>query len=177
MDESLLAKWAGFDGVRLHFAHGWRIHDFLSLLSNHRTDEFGGNAENRCRFPLMILQAVWEAIGDDMLMELRLNGNDDVEDGILPKAAAEQVIIFQDYADLIYITCSTRIDVTSRTRQMPTSFFLGPHNAYASEIIKKRTNPKIPIDTIGSVYSAAIAEDILTKGQADYVLTVRIQTF
>ncbi len=173
VDESKLAQRAGFDGVMLHFAHGWLLHDFLSPLSNHRTDEFGGSVENRCRFPLMVLKAVREAIGDDMLIELRLNGNDDVEGGIVPEDAAEQVMIFQDYADLIHITCGTRIDVTSRTRQMPTSFFPGPHNAYASEIVKKLANPKIPIGTVGGVYSAAIAEDILAKGQADYVLTAR----
>ena len=136
-------------------------------------DEFGGSVENRCRFPLMILKAVREAIGDEMLIELRLNGNDDYPGGILPADAAEQVLIFQDYADLIHITCGTRLDVTSRTTQTPTSFFPGAHNAYASEYIKKTVNPKIPIGTVGGVYSAAIAEDILAKGQADYVLTAR----
>ena len=171
--ESRLAKRAGFDGIMLHYAHGWLLHDFLSPLSNHRTDEFGGSVENRCRFPLMILKAVREAIGDEMLIELRLNGNDDYPGGILPADAAEQVLIFQDYADLIHITCGTRLDVTSRTTQTPTSFFPGAHNAYASEYIKKTVNPKIPIGTVGGVYSAAIAEEILAKGQADYVLTAR----
>ena len=171
--ESKLALRAGFDGIMLHFAHGWLPHDFLSPLSNHRSDEFGGSVENRCRFPLMILKAVRETIGDDTLIELRLNGSDDLPGGITPADAAEQVMIFQDYADLIHITCGTRIDVTSRTTQMPTSFFQGPHNAYASEYIKKHANPKIPIGTVGGIYSAAIAEEVLAKEQADYVLTAR----
>ncbi|MGI6227424.1 MAG: FAD-dependent oxidoreductase [Peptococcales bacterium] len=171
--ESKLAVRGGFDGIMLHFAHGWLPHDFLSPLSNHRTDEFGGSVENRCRFPLMILKAVREAVGDDIVIELRLNGSDDMEGGITPEDAAEQVMIFQDYADLIHITCGTRIDVTSRTTQMPTCFFQGPHNAYASEIVKKLANPKIPIGTVGGIYDAATAEEVLAKGQADYVLTAR----
>jgi 2,4-dienoyl-CoA reductase-like NADH-dependent reductase (Old Yellow Enzyme family)/thioredoxin reductase len=172
-NESKLAIRGGFDGIMLHYAHGWLLHDFLSPLSNHREDEFGGSVENRCRFPLMVLKAVREAVGDDVIIELRLNGNDDLEGGIVPEDAAEQVAIFQDYADLIHITCGTRIDVTSRTTQMPTSFFQGAHNAYASEIVKKLTNPKIPIGTVGGIYDAATAEEVLAKGQADYVLTAR----
>ena len=163
----------GFDGIMLHFAHGWLPHDFLSPLSNHRTDEFGGSVENRCRFPLMILKAVREAVGDDIIIELRLNGSDDLEGGITPEDAAQQVLIFQEYADMIHISCGTRIDVTSRTTQMPTSFFPGAHNAYASEIVKNTPGVKIPIGTVGGIYDAATAEEVLAKGQADYVLTAR----
>lgn len=173
VNESKLAVRGGFDGIMLHFAHGWLPHDFLSPLSNHRKDEFGGSVENRCRFPLMILKAVREAVGDDIVIELRLNGSDEMEGGITPEDAAEQVMIFQDYADLIHITCGTRIDVTSRTRQMATCFYPGPRNAYASEIVKKLANPKIPIGTVGGIYDAATAEEVLAKGQADYVLTAR----
>lgn len=171
--EAKLCVRGGFDGIMLHFAHGWLPHDFLSPLSNHRTDEFGGSVENRCRFPLMILKAVREAVGDDIIIELRLNGSDDLEGGITPEDAAQQVLIFQEYADMIHISCGTRIDVTSRTTQMPTSFFPGAHNAYASEIVKNTPGVKIPIGTVGGIYDAATAEEVLAKGQADYVLTAR----
>ena len=79
------AKIAKFDGLMMHMAHGWLFNQFLSPLTNHRTDEFGGSVENRCRFPMMVLKAIRDAVGDDLLIELRLNGNDEVEGGILPE--------------------------------------------------------------------------------------------
>ena len=167
------ARRSGFDGIMMHFAHGWLFHDFLSPLSNHRTDEFGGSVENRCRFPLMALKAVREVVGDDLLIELRLNGNDEMEGGILPEDAAQQVLIFQDYADMIHITCSTRLDVTSRPRMTPTSFFPTEHNAYASAIVKNTPGVRIPIGTVGAIGNPERAEKLLEDGKADYVLIAR----
>ena len=167
------ARRSGFDGIMMHFAHGWLFHDFLSPLSNHRTDEFGGSVENRCRFPLMALKAVREVIGDDLLIEIRLNGNDEMEGGITPEDAAQQVLIFQDYADMIHITCSTRLDVTSRPRMTPTSFFPTEHNAYASEIIKNTPGVRIPIGAVGAIGNPERAEKLLEDGKADYLLIAR----
>ncbi len=167
------ARRSGFDGIMMHFAHGWLFHDFLSPLSNLRTDEFGGSVENRCRFPLMALKAVREVVGDDLLIELRLNGNDEMEGGITPEDAAQQVLIFQDYADMIHITCSTRLDVTSRPRMTPTSFFPTEHNAYASEIVKNTPGVRIPIGTVGAIGNPERAEKLLEEGKADYLLIAR----
>ncbi len=167
------ARRSGFDGVMMHFAHGWLFHDFLSPLSNHRNDEFGGSVENRCRFPLMALKAVREVLGDDLLIELRLNGNDEMEGGITPEDAARQVLIFQDYADMIHITCSTRLDVTSRPRMTPTSFFPTEHNAYASEIVKNTPGVRIPLGSVGAIGDPGRTEQLLEQGKADYVLIAR----
>lgn len=114
---------AKFDGIMVHMAHGWLFNQFLSPLTNHRTDAFGGSVENRYRFPLMVLKAIREAVGDDMLIELRLNGNDEVAGGILPEDAAQQVLLLQEYADLIHITCGHRVDALSRPKQHPSNFF------------------------------------------------------
>ena len=167
------ARRSGFDGIMMHFAHGWLFHDFLSPLSNHRADEFGGSVENRCRFPLMALKAVREVIGDDLLIELRLNGNDEMEGGITPEDAAQQALIFQDYADMIHITCSTRLDVTSRPRMTPTSFFPTEHNAYASAIVKNTPGVRIPIGAVGAIGNPERAEKLLEDGKADYLLIAR----
>ena len=167
------ARRAGFDGIMIHFAHGWLFHDFLSPLTNHRTDEFGGSVENRCRFPIMVLKAVRDVIGDDLLIELRLTGNDEMEGGITPEDAAQQVLLLQDYVDMIHISCGTRIDVTSRPRMTPTSFFPTEHNAYASEIVKKTPGVRIPIGTVGAIGNPERAEKLLEEGKADYVLIAR----
>ena len=167
------ARRAGFDGIMIHFAHGWLFHDFLSPLTNKRTDEFGGSVENRCRFPLMVLKAVREVIGDDLLIELRLTGNDEMEGGIEPEDAAQQVLIFQDYVDMIHISCGTRIDVTSRPRMTPTSFFPTEHNAYASAIVKNTPGVRIPIGAVGAIGNPERAEKLLEDGKADYLLIAR----
>ena len=167
------AKMARFDGLMIHMAHGWLFNQFLSPLTNHRTDEFGGNVENRCRFPMMVLKAIRDAVGDDLLIELRLNGNDEVEGGILPDDAAQQVLILQEYVDMVHITCGHRVDAYSRPKQHPSNFFPMAHNAYASEIVKNTPGIKIPIGVVGAIYTPEIAEEVLAKGQADYVLMAR----
>lgn len=170
---ALWAKIARFDGLMIHMAHGWLFNQFLSPLTNHRTDEFGGSVENRCRFPMMVLKAIRDAVSDDLLIELRLNGNDEVEGGILPEDAAQQVLILQEYADMIHITCGHRVDALSRPKQHPSNFFPMAHNAYASEIVKNTPGVHIPIGVVGAIYTPEIAEEVLAKGQADYVLMAR----
>ncbi len=165
-------KTANFDGICLHYGHGWMFNYFLSPLTNHRTDEFGGSIENRCRFPLMVIKAIREAVGDDLLIEVRLNGNDEVEGGITPEECAEQVKIFEPYIDMVHITCAHRVDAMTRPKQVPTGFQRTAHNAYASEIVKK-SGVKIPVGVVGGIYDPAVAEEVLAKGQADYVLMGR----
>ena len=167
------ARRSGFDGIMVHMAHGWLFHDFLSPITNTRTDEFGGSVENRCRFPIMALKAIREVIGDDLIIELRLNGNDEMEGGILPEDAAQQVLLLQDYVDMIHITCGTRVDVTSRPKMHPTNYFPTEHNAYASEIIKNTPGVKIPIGVVGAISDPARTEALLADGKADYVLMAR----
>ena len=166
------AQIANFDGIMLHYGHGWLFNYFLSPLTNHRTDEFGGSIENRCRFPLMVIKAIRETVGDSMLIELRMNGNDEAEGGITPEECAEQVKIFEPYIDMVHITCGHRVDAMTRPKQCPTGFDRTAHNAYASEIVKK-SGVKIPVGTIGGIYDPAVAEEVLAKGQADYVLMSR----
>lgn len=167
------ARRSGFDGIMVHMAHGWLFQDFLSPLTNHRTDEFGGTVENRCRFPLMALKAIRDVIGDDMIIELRLNGSDEMEGGITPEDAAQQVLLLQEYADMIHITCGTRIDVSSRPKMHPTNYCPTEHNAYASEIVKKTPGVRIPIGVVGAISDPERTEKLLAEGKADYVLMAR----
>lgn len=172
-DAAIQAKRAGFDGINLHFAHGWLINNFLSPASNHRTDEYGGSVENRCRFPVRVLKAVREAVGDSMIIELRLNGSDMYPGGIEKEDAAQQVLIFQDYVDMIHITCSTRLDATARPKMFPTHFVPMAHNAEFSAYIKQQPGVKIPIGVVGAIQTPDVAEELLAQGKADYVLMVR----
>jgi NADPH2 dehydrogenase len=78
---ALRVKEAGFDGVEIHSAHGYLLNQFLSPLSNKRTDEYGGDLNNRIRIHLEVIEAVKKSVGDDFLVLLRLGAADYVEGG------------------------------------------------------------------------------------------------
>src|SRR5215217_3808087 len=71
----------GIDAVQLHGAHGYLLHEFLSPLSNHRTDEYGGSLENRMRFPLEVFDAVRAAFPAERPVTMRVSGTDWAEGG------------------------------------------------------------------------------------------------
>lgn len=168
---ALLGKRSGFDTILLHFGHGWLIHNFLSPLSNHRKDEYGGSVENRCRFPRMVLERIRSKIGD-MPIELRLNGFDGTPGGIEPEDAVEQAKIFEDLVDMIHISCGHRLDASTRPLMHPTVFVEPGHNANVSKMIKD-AGVKIPIGVVGGISTPEVAEEILASGKADYVLMGR----
>jgi 2,4-dienoyl-CoA reductase-like NADH-dependent reductase (Old Yellow Enzyme family) len=75
------ARECGFDAVQLHGAHGYLINQFLSPLTNRRSDEYGGSIENRCRFLLEVYAAVRGAVGQDYPVMIKLGGSDFLEGG------------------------------------------------------------------------------------------------
>lgn len=76
-----LCREAGFDAVELHMGHGYLLNQFISPLSNKRKDQYGGNAENRVRFPARVLAAVKKAVGDDLAVIAKINVADGVRGG------------------------------------------------------------------------------------------------
>jgi len=168
-------KRAGFESILLHFGHGWLMNNFLSPLSNKRTDEFGGSVENRCRFPLMVIKRIREVVGT-MPIELRLNGSDKMEGGITIPDAVEQALIFAEYVDMIHMTCGTRLDATGRTVMHPTHFVTPGHNAEASAAVKKAFKAAgitVPVGVVGSVHTPELAEQLIAEEKADYVVMAR----
>src|SRR5947199_9795437 len=75
------AAAGGFDGIEVHGAHGYLIHEFLSPKSNHRTDEYGGSLENRMRLGVEVPEAVRTAVGDGVAVGIRLVGDEEQRDG------------------------------------------------------------------------------------------------
>lgn len=73
---ALRAKKAGFDGVQIHGAHGYLVNEFLSPFFNHRSDEWGGNVNNRFEFLKCIYESIREKVGDDFPVTIKLNVND-----------------------------------------------------------------------------------------------------
>lgn len=83
------SKRIGIDGIEIHSAHGYLLHEFLSPVSNHRVDNFGGSLSNRMRFPLELFTTVRESY--DGILGLRLSATDWIEGGWSPDDAVEYV--------------------------------------------------------------------------------------
>jgi len=97
VEAAKLAREAGFDAVEIHMGHGYLLNQFLSPLSNHRKDAYGGSAENRVRFPAEVAAAVKAAVGADMAVLAKINLFDGarkgatVEDAVVTATALEAV--------------------------------------------------------------------------------------
>ena len=79
---AIRSKEAGFDAVQLHAAHGYLLAQFLSPHTNRRTDDWGGNPENRMRFVIEVNNSVREAVGDDYPVLIKLSVEEGLENGI-----------------------------------------------------------------------------------------------
>ena len=99
------AKTCGFEMAMIHAGHGWLIHQFLSPLTNHRTDRFGGSLENRARLLLMIIDRIRQYCGEDFLIEVRFSGTEYVEGGYTLKEGVEFAKLMDGKADPDYARC------------------------------------------------------------------------
>jgi len=110
---ALLAEKAGFDGVELHMGHGYLLNQFISPLSNKRKDEFGGTTEKRIRFPVEVLSAVKEAVGERLAVIAKINVSDGVKGGSTPDDAIILAkALEQAGADMLVLSGGRNIEST-----------------------------------------------------------------
>ncbi|MBQ8562894.1 MAG: FAD-dependent oxidoreductase, partial [Firmicutes bacterium] len=168
-DSARRAQFCGFDMVQLHAAHGWLIHQFLSPLTNHRTDRFGGSLENRARFLMMIVERIRQYCGEDFLIEARLSGTDYVENGGYTLDDAIEVCKMLDgKVDLLHISCGNFVYPETEALLCPTIFKANGYNVYLAEAIKKEVKIS-KVSTIGGINDPAMMEEIIASGKADMV--------
>ena len=161
-------KEAGFDGVCLHFAHGWQIAQFISPLTNKRTDKYGGSPENRARFPKMIIDTIRQRVGKDMLIYMRISG-DEFEPGSLGiEEAIEFTAMVQDNLDMVNVSAGLHnakwFTVTHACGFLPENPLI-----YLAEAFKKSGKIKIPVMGIGAIQDPGDAERFLQEGKADLI--------
>ncbi|MGK5062403.1 NADH:flavin oxidoreductase/NADH oxidase [Janthinobacterium sp. LB3P112] len=159
----------GIEGIELHAAHGYLLHQFLSPLSNQRTDAYGGSLENRMRFPLEVYEAVRAAVPATVAVGVRISATDWVEGGW----EIEQSVRFaqelqQLGADFIHVSSGG----ISPQQQIP----VGPGYQVAfAERIKRDSG--LPTISVGLITEAQQAEDIIANGQSDMVALARAILF
>ena len=163
-----LVKRAGFDMLMLHAGHGWLIHQFLSPLTNKRTDEYGGCLENRARLALEIAGAVRRAVGPGFPIELRFSAMELAEGGITLDDAIAFAKLMESKVDILHVSAGGEPDfgVTH-----PPMFAEPGCNVKYAAAIKRHVH--IPVATVGALGEPEQMEEILASGQADIVCMAR----
>lgn len=164
-----LVKRAGFEMLMIHGGHGWLINQFLSPMFNHRTDEYGGSLENRCRFAVRVLQAVREAVGPFFPIEFRMSGEELVPEGYTLEDGVKIAQQIEPYVDIIHVSAGTYQRTFGRTH--PSMFTEHGVNVYMAAEIKKHV--KKPVATIGGLNDPAQLEEIIASGKADIIYMAR----
>jgi len=157
----------GLDAIEIHMAHGYLLHQFLSPLSNERTDKYGGSLANRMRFPLEVFQTVLEAAGTEIPVGVRLSGTDWVDGGwdINDTVAMAK--------ELEKIGCAF-IDISSggvsHLQKVSTKLGPGYQVPLAAQVKAAVT---IPVIAVGLITEPQHAENILETDSADLIALAR----
>lgn len=162
---AIRSKEAGFQIIELHGAHGYLLHEFLSPLSNHRKDEYGGSFENRVRFLVEITDAVREVWSEELPLFVRISAIDWVDGGWNIEESIELAKILKTKAvDLI--------DCSSGGNSPAQKIATGPmYQTSFAERIKKEAG--IMTGAVGLITTAEQSESIIGNQQADLILLAR----
>jgi len=160
-----MAAEIGADWLELHCAHGYLLSGFISPLTNHRDDEYGGSLENRLRYPLEVFKAVRAAWPEERPMSVRISAHDWVPGGITPEDAVEIAKAFKAAgADLI--DCSSG-QVSKQEKPVYGRMFQTP---FADRI---RQEAGIATMAVGAISEADHANSIIAAGRADLCAVAR----
>jgi NADPH2 dehydrogenase len=156
------AMRAGFDWVEVHGGHGFLIHEYLSPISNKRTDCYGGSLENRMRFPLEILAAVRAAIPADRPLGLRVSGSEWVTDQ--PSHDINEVCAFVQAAKGLGVDYVCVSSIGNGRGAIP----FGPlFQVPLAAAIREKTG--ISTRAVGMIATPFEAEGVLREGKADMI--------
>ena len=159
------AAEAGVDWLELHCAHGYLLSSFISPLTNHRSDEYGGSLANRLRYPLEVFHAVRAAWPEHLPMSVRISAHDWVAGGITPDDAVEIARAFKAAgADLI--DCSSG-QVSKREKPVYGRMFQTP---FADRV---RNEAGIATIAVGAISEADHVNSIIAAGRADLCAVAR----
>ncbi|MDR7234958.1 NAD(P)-binding protein [Agrococcus sp. BE272] len=172
-DAAERSRLGGFDGVELHMAHGYLLHQFLSPLYNRRTDAYGGDLEGRTRFPREVLRAVRARVGDDYTVGIRIVLHEHNPEGLDAADLREAVAALRSEARIDFLDTAAGgyhdVHWVFPSSAMPVDWLRDDVAAL------KAANPDVPVFGVGAARSVEEAEEVLASGVADMVALTRGQ--
>jgi len=164
-DAARRAARLGIDAIQIHAAHGYLLHQFLSPLSNRRTDEYGGSLENRMRFPLEVFEAVRAAFPAERPVTVRVSGTDWVEGGW----DIEQTIAFSKALEERGVSA---MHISSGGLHPDQAIPVGPN--YQVPLARRvKEAVSVPVIAVGLITEPEQAEAIIGTGEADMIALAR----
>jgi len=158
------ALTAGFDAIEIHNAHGYLLHNFISPVSNQRTDKYGGSFENRTRLTLEVVDLARQTIPEDMPLFLRLSATDWLEETDLK----DQSWKLEDSVRLAKILAEKGVDlldVSSGGAHERQHIHAGPgYQAPFANAIKKAVGDKMAVGVVGAITEGKQANELLENG-------------
>lgn len=155
---------AGFDALEVHACHGCLLSTFLSPVTNHREDEYGGTVENRARFTREVITSIRETVGVSFPITVRINASDDVPGGVTPGEVLQQAVIFND-AGIDAISISSGLEYWSTLMAPPYTAPEGVNLAITKEI---KNHVSIPVITAGKI-NPELASNTVSDNTADFI--------
>ncbi|GAB3536934.1 NADH:flavin oxidoreductase/NADH oxidase [Arthrobacter tecti] len=155
---------AGFDVVELHAAHGYLLHQFLSPLSNHRTDNYGGTHANRVRLLLEVTDAVREVWPEDKPLFVRVSATDWTDGGVdVAETSQTAALLRERGVDLVDVSSGGNVQADIPVEP--------GYQVELATIVAKNSN--LPVSAVGLITEPAQAEHILAEERADAIMLAR----
>lgn len=173
---AMSSKASGFDGVELHYSHGYLHQQFLSFVYNKRTDEYGGSLDNIVRFPIETLERVRAAVGPDFVIGIRVSMDECTVDGMHADTAIEMTkrMVATGLVDYVSATAGT---YAAHADQIPPGDY--PENWLVADGARMRQAIQeirdIPLFIVGHIVDPDTAEALVASGATDMVAMTRTQ--
>lgn len=169
---ALRARKAGFDTIEIHGAHGYLISEFMSPVTNQRTDDFGGPLENRMRFPSLVLNQVRQAVGRDYPIIFRFSAHEFLNGGNGADTAVHIArILEQSGADALHVSAGFTLTPESRDAVVEPASYTEGWKTYLAELVKKQVT--IPVIAVGVIRTPEYADWLIKARKTDFVAVGR----
>ena len=158
------AQICGFDAVEIHAGHSYLISQFLSPITNKRTDEFGGSAENRARFAKLVIEEVRKQVGPFFPIFVRISADELMEGGNTLEDTLEYLKYFEKEVDVFDVSCGLNGSIQY---QIDANYMKDGWRSYMAKAVKEKFGK--PVISMGNYRDPQVVEDTLARGDCDLI--------